>query len=72
MSTTPGIPLIDAFAVVQSASWSRAVGDAEDRGDVTGNGEDGRDGRAERKPWRHQVIRNEETGLIEYVDSIPL
>jgi hypothetical protein len=37
------------------------------------NGSDGRDGRdAERKPWRLEVVRNQETGLIEHADLIPL
>jgi hypothetical protein len=37
------------------------------------DGSDGRDGRdAERKPWRLEVVRNQETGLIEYADLIPL
>jgi hypothetical protein len=37
------------------------------------DGSDGRDGlAAERKPWRLEVVRNQETGLIEYADLIPL
>jgi hypothetical protein len=40
------------------------------------DGTDGRDGRdglaAERKPWRLEVVRNQETGLIECANLIPL
>jgi hypothetical protein len=68
----------DSDAIVAAIQALRMPKDGEPGADGKDgkDGIDGRDGRdglaAERKPWRIEVVRNQETGLIEYADLIPL
>jgi hypothetical protein len=62
----------DAFQSLLMPKDGEPGADGKDGRDGT-DGRDGRDGlAAERKPWRIEVVRNQETGLIEYADLIPL